>query len=910
MKLVKKLLIIIPVTVLAIFLVLLVTPILFKGRILEIAKKELNGMLSAEANFSDVKLSFIRNFPNAYVALENLTLTGTGEFEGETLVAFKSFSVTVDIMSVIKMDNIKVKAVLLDQAEVNAHISESGKPNWDIMKGGKETGALPEEKKPDKDTPPIKIALNKFEIRNADLSFIDDSGKMRATASGLNYFLQGDMTLDNADLIMHLDITDVNFWMDSIHLLNKAHVVFVSEVAADLKNMAFILKENQFNLNEIALKFAGLVQAPGDISVDVTFATQRTDFKSVLSLVPAVYMKDFNSVTTAGSITLSGNVKGTYNKEQMPSANVNLTVDNAMFKYPDLPKSVNNINIAVKAFYDGVAFDKTTLDVDRLHFEMAANPFDAEVHVKTPESDMQVAAKLAGKIDFNSLADIVPLDDITLKGLLDCDLALAGRMSTFQNERYEDVDARGMLKLSGFNFESPDLPQAVNIASTQLNFTPRRVDLVSFDAVIGKSDIAMNGTLEKFIPFIFKGETVHGNLSLKSNNIDLNEFMAGEKSGETKETSPLSVIEVPKNIDFVMNVNIGHLQFDKLNITNTTGTLLVSDGRLQMRNLNMNMLGGSVALSGEYNTQDIKVPSVNLNANVRQVDVASAISAFEILQKILPQPQNYAGKVSTNLTMSGILDEHLSPVLDKVVSKGQVQTNSVEIRNSELFGTMANMLKNESWRRPALTNLDIRYEVKNGQLTIEPILMSILQSKLELSGGQGLDMTLNYKVNATVPVSAIGSGATDILSKIPGGSNIKDIRITGLIGGMATRPVVSLGVADMAGSVVSSVTEVVREQVREEIDKQKAAIMAEAERQAETLRTAAKQTADRIRKEANAAADKLENEAKNPIQKLLAKPAADALRKEGETNAVKVEQEAERQITAIMDAARMRADSL
>jgi len=910
MKIVKKLLIIVPITLLVIFLVLLVTPILFKGKIFEIAKKELNGMLSAKVDFSDVKLSFIRNFPNAYVALTDLIITGTGEFEGETLVAFKSLSVTVDIMSVIRMDNINVKSVLLDNAEVNAHISESGKPNWDIMKGGKEDGALPEEKKPDKDTPPLRIALKKFEIRNANLSFIDDSSKMKATASGLNYFLQGDMTLDNADLIMKLDITDVNFWMDNIRLLNNAHIGFVSEVAADLKNMGFILKENQFNLNEIALKFAGLVQMPGDINVDVTFATLRTDFKSVLSLVPAVYMKDFKSITTAGSFTLSGDVKGTYNKEQMPRANVNLTVDNAMFKYPDLPKSVNNVNIAVKAFYDGVALDKTTLDVDKLHFEMAANPFDAEVHVKTPESDMQVAAKLAGKIDFNSLVDIVPLDDISLKGLLDCDLALAGRMSTFQNERYEDVDARGMLKLSGFNFETPDLPQAVNIANTQLNFTPRKVDLVSFDAVIGKTDIAMNGTLEKFIPFIFKGDTVHGNLSLRSNNIDLNEFMTEKKSGETKESTPLSVIEVPKNIDFVMNVNIGHLLFDKLNITNTTGTLLVSDGKLQMQNLAMNMLDGSVTLSGEYNTQDITVPSVNLNANVRQVDVASAISSFEILQKILPQPQNYAGKVSTNLTLSGILDEHLSPVLDKLVSKGQVQTNSVEIRNSELFGTMANMTKNELWRKPALTNLNIRYEVKNGQLMVEPILMNILQNKLELSGGQGLDMTLNYKVNATVPVSAIGSGATDLLSKIPGGSNVREIKITGLIGGTATSPVVSLGVADMASSIVTSVTEVVKEQVRDEIDKQKAAIMAEAEKQAENIRSVAKQTANRLRTEANAAADKLENEAKNPLQKLAAKTAGDALRKEGENNAVKIEQEADRQVTAIMDEARRKADSL
>jgi hypothetical protein len=260
--------------------------------------------------------------------------------------------------------------------------------------------------------------------------------------------------------------------------------------------------------------------------------------------------------------------------------------------------------------------------------------------------------------------------------------------------------------------------------------------------------------------------------------------------------------------------------------------------------------------------------------------------------------------------LNSVLDETLSPVLDTVASIGQLQTNSVEIQNSELFGALANMTKNESWRKPSLTNLNIRYEIKNGQLIVEPILINILQNKLELSGSQGLDMTLNYKVNATVPVSAIGSGATDLLSKIPGGSNVRDIRVTGLIGGIATSPKVSLDVTDMATSVVASVTETVKEQVRDEVDKQKAAIMTEAEKQAENIRNVAKQSANKIRSEANAAADKVENEAKNPLQKIAAKAVADKLRSEGEANAVKVEQEAERQITAVMDEARRKAESI
>ena len=932
MKILKKLLIIIPAAVFAVFLLLLVTPILFKGKILEIAKKELNSMLEARVDFSDLKLSFIRNFPDAYIALEDLTVNGKDEFEGETLVEFKSLSVTVNIMSVIRMDNIQVKSILLDRANINAHITENGSANWNVMKPKEET-APPAEippgsasqsdaTAPEKAASPLKIALNKFEIRGANLSFQDDSGKMAATANGLDFFLRGDMTMDNADLDMRLDIADVNFRMDSVNLLTKARAGLVSKVAADFKNMEFTLKENRFNLNEIVLKFTGSAGIHEDINIDMAFATEKTDFKSVLSLVPAVYMKDFESVKTAGSFTLSGNIKGAFSGKQMPNAGVNLAIDNAMFKYPDLPKSINNINVKAAAWYDGSVFDRTTLDVDKLHFEMAGNPFDAEAHVKTPESDMQAAAKFSGRIDFNSLADIIPLDDIAVRGLLECDLALAGRMSSLENKQYEDFDAKGSLKLTGAEFKTSGFPQAVKIAGMRLNFTPKRVDLANFDAIIGNSDISLNGELENFIPFVLKGAVVSGSLNLKSNRIDLNEIMGPKETAEKpkeagEDAPPLSVVEVPKNADFAVKAGIGSLLFDKLRITDIAGAFLVKDGKLQMQNLGMNMLEGNVTLSGEYNTRDIKVPSVYFNADIKRVDITSALSSFDILQKILPNPQNYTGKVSAALDLSSILDEHLNPVLNTVDSKGQLQTHGLKIQNSPLFGAMADLLKNEEWRAPALNDITVKYVIKDGRLTIEPVRMNIRQVGLELTGSQGLDMSLDYKVNAAVPVSMLGSGAAGILDKIPGGSRLREIKVSGLIGGTASKPDVRLSVADMAGGAAEAVKETVKEQAqavkeqaKEEVDKQISAIMDEAEKQSQNIRNTAKQTADKIRGEADAAAKKLEDAAKSPLEQVAARAAANKLRDEGKAAAAKTEQEAEKQVTAIMDAAKKKADDL
>jgi len=929
----KKALIIFTCIILAVFLILFITPVLFKSQIMELAKNELNKMLVAKVDFSDLKLSFIRNFPNAFISLEGLEITGIDDFEDELLIAFDRFSVTADILSLIKMERIEVKSVLLDRARLNGRILEDGRANWEIFEPGEPSAGISgtETGKTEADPFVFNVRLNKFEIRDMEISFKDDVNKMTAEIQSLNYILRGDMTKENVVLKMDLKIIGIDFWLAGIRLANKADAGFISEIAADLKNLSFIIKDSRFNLNDIILKFDGSVDLhEEDINIDVTFASERTDFKSLLSLVPVIYMNDFKDLRTAGSLTLNGGIKGTLNDKIMPSANINLFVDDAMFYYPELPKTVTNVNIAVKAHYDGVEFDRTTVDVDKFNFEIEGNPFNAGLHLKTPESDLHIKAKFAGKIDLDSITDIVPIKDIILNGLLECDISLEGNLSTIEKEQYEDFQAEGHLIISGFNFESPDFPQGVKIIRTHLNFTPRFAELVNFDIRTGYTDIALNGRLENFIPFVFKGDTVKGSLTLRSDNIDLNEIMGSmpETEDDTAkndtEESVLSVIEIPKNIDFTLNVNIGNITFDKLAITNTAGILFIRDGRMVMQNLGMNLLEGSMVLNGEYNTRNLEMPFIDFNMNIRQFNISSAISSFSIIETILPNPQNYTGKVSAALNLYSVMDENLSPVLDTVASKGRLQTHNLELHNSPLFGVIADLIKNERWRNPAPGNINIGYEIKDGRLWIDdPIVFDIQSSRISIMGDQGLDMSLNYRIDIIMPASNIGSGAADLLNRIPGGSNINEIKLTGYIRGTARNPDISLGFAEMAGSVTTvvrdQVTETVtqrisevRTQANEEMNRQIDQFMAEAQRQADSIRNNAKQSADRIRREANTAADRLINDTsgRNVIERRAAQAAADALRREGETNAQRLEQEAENQAKAVMDAAQVRANDL
>ena len=126
---VKKGLKITGIVVLSFFILLLILPFAFKGKILDIVKNEANKMLEAKLEFSDLNLSFISHFPKATIGLENLSLVGVGDFSKDTLVSAKEIDIAVDILSLIGNDGIKIHHIILDKPAIRAVKLPDGRVN-------------------------------------------------------------------------------------------------------------------------------------------------------------------------------------------------------------------------------------------------------------------------------------------------------------------------------------------------------------------------------------------------------------------------------------------------------------------------------------------------------------------------------------------------------------------------------------------------------------------------------------------------------------------------------------------------------------------------------------------------------------------------------------------------------------
>ena len=914
------------ITILLLLILIVAAPFIFKDKIVQIVKEEANKNLNAKVDFGEFDLTLFSSFPDFRFKIQKVSVINIEPFKGDTLAYIKELSFDLNIKSVISGDKYQINSLIIDEPKINAIVMADGKANWDIAKASTDTAAVEPA-----DTSATKFALKlkSLQIKHANITYNDMQGNMSAALKDMNYTLSGDFTQDNFILSNLLEIAELSYNMGGVGYLTKAKTRFKADLNMDMPNMKFTFKENEFDLNELALTFDGFVSMPkDDIGMDLKFAAKQTEFKSILSLIPSVYSKDFASVKTEGKLKLDGMAKGTMHtsadgkSDTYPSFEVNLGIADAMFKYPSLPKSVNNINIDVHVENKKDYLDATVIDVNKFHLEMAGNPINMWAHVKTPISDPDLAAEIKGVINLASVKEFVPMEaGDEMSGVVTADIAAAGRMSSIDKKEYDKFKMSGSLAIDKMNYKTTALPYVVMLNAMKLNFTNQFVELAAFDALMGKSDVKASGKIDNFMQYIFKDSLIVGHFNVQSNLMDLNELMASSEpttaaQPAAADTAAMTVAEVPGNIDFILNANITKLLYDNLVIDNMNGNIEIKKRKVDMTNLNLGLLGGKVLMNGYYETTNPKKPTVDLSFKVENFDIQKTFAAFNTVQKLAPIGQYAKGMFTATLeNFKADLDQTMSPILSTLHGNGVFKTSSVTVGGFPAFVKLGEALKIEQLKNLNIQNVMAEYEFKDGRVNLRnPVKVKIDKIDAEITGSTGFDQTIDYNWKMTVPTEMFGAQANNMVAGLLGqassaiGTTVsmpKTVKVNVGFGGTVMNPTVKTGTkaGEAGASIKDQAVTAVKDKANEEAQK----ILADAQAQVEKLKADAQVASDKLKAEGYAAADKQVEDVKNPIAKIAAKKVAELAKKEVDKQAQKVLDEAEVRSQKILEDAKARS---
>jgi hypothetical protein len=822
----------------------------------------------------------------------------------------------------------RIYGVYIQSPRIHALVNKKGKANWEITKEDTITSTAGSPSS-------FQAKLEKYAIKNGYIFYRDETSNMEAEISGLDHEGSGDLTSDVFTLATKTKAVSASFNYAGVTYLVNARTGIDADIIIDNGKSKYSFTNANMDVNNLKLTADGFVQIDNDstYSMDIRFGALSNEFKNFLSLVPAIYKKDFDKLKTSGTAAFKGFVKGSYSPSQLPAYAVDLDIKDGFFQYPDLPQPVKNINIAMQISNPDGVMDHTTVDISKGHIEMGSDPFDFRILFKNPETTQYIDATVKGNLNLSNVSRFVKLETGTklaglvsadvfakgslsaienqkanfnaggffaitnlyyaskdfpqpiqngnfkielansggiadattinvsqghielgndpfdfnlklsqpvsvlnfsgaakgrftldnvhqftelapgtsIKGLLNADISFSGSKADIDKKNYDRINTTGVVNVSNVNYVSKEYPDGVLIQTAQLKFTPQNVTLNNFDGRFQHTHITADGVLDDLIGYALHNQELKGTINLAAGKINLNEWM-GTTDTTTSATASSGPFLVPANLNLTVNAKADAVQYDKVTYNHVRGSLLVKDETVRLENVQTDALDGSIVFDGSYSTRQSKTrPDINIRYDIKNVDIQKAFYAYNTVQKLMPVGKFLAGKLTSQFTMTGSLNDAMFPDLGSLTGNGSLLLVQGVLSKFQPLDQLASTLGVGELKDISVQDIKSHFEFANGRMLVKPFNLKVKDIDMQIGGTHGFDQSIDYIIGMKLPRKYLGTNGNALISNLAAQANSKGIPITLAdvvdlnvkMEGSITKPVIKTDLKQAAGDVTN-----------------------------------------------------------------------------------------------------------
>jgi hypothetical protein len=336
-------------------------------------------------------------------------------------------------------------------------------------------------------------------------------------------------------------------------------------------------------------------------------------------------------------------------------------------------------------------------------------------------------------------------------------------------------------------------------------------------------------------------------------------------------------------------------------------------------------------MNADYDTRDSLKPVMKTDFNMTDIGIKDAFITFNTIQKFAPAAKGIDGKVNIQMAYESLLGSDMMPVIQSINGSGKLHSDNVTLVESVTYDKMKQLLKLGDNYTNTFKDLNVSFKISNGRIFVSPFDTKVGNIKMNISGDQGLDQTLNYLVKTEIPRSDLGSSVNSLINNLSSTASsfgiafkpaevLKvNVKVTGVFGKPVVMPFFGSGSGESSGTaketVKQTITETVdkgKEQLRKEAEAQGDKLIQEAETRGQQMRDEAARASENLKKEADKQAQKLLDEAstKGSIAKMAAQKGADALRKEADKKGTQLVQEADIQAKKLVEEAKAKKEDM
>lgn len=417
--------------------------------------KTANQNLNAKLDIKDVELTFFSTFPRLGLKLKDGTLVSkvirdTMWQRTDTLLSFKKAVLVIDVMDYLQQQKVNIHQLALDSANIYAYKDGTGAANWDILFPDTTNIA---SSSTDTARHVNELNVEQVAIKHATVTMDDRDTHIFANLWDMNLDLKANMKKEHSILALDFKNKNVLFWQNGQLITNRVGIHLRTDIELDAVHRTLLLRDALININGTKLGVKGTLRHDAiaqTLDLDLQYGLHAPSLETVLHMIPESILQK-KEVSVKGEVAFKGELKGTYGKQKLPLATLDIKIKDASARYAGLPYGIDKLEADFFAQIDLMHDSPSYLNLKAFHFKGANTSIQADMKVENLLADPDITFHAESTIDLNALKHAFPLQEsISMEGEMETDLGVRCRMSSIKKRDWGRITAEGKLKTDKF----------------------------------------------------------------------------------------------------------------------------------------------------------------------------------------------------------------------------------------------------------------------------------------------------------------------------------------------------------------------------------------------------------------------------------------------------------------------------
>lgn len=745
-------------------LLLIALPIFLKPRVEAWIVQSIDDQINARFQTEEVDLSLLRHFPYASVGMRSSRIINEAPFEGDTLFTADAIQLKISIWELIRRGEgpRKISGFEIDKGVLNLKVDKDDNANYDIFPeepdpGGEEAGS-----------DAMVFDLEGYQIRDATVLFQDETNGISLAAKGIQHSGRGQFSADQSELETN-STADLSLGSSGIQWFTDVPVRLKAILGIDLETDTYTFRENEAFIRELPLAIEGsLVFLEEGQDWDFSFSTPDSEFRDFMTLLPEQYghyNKDFNAT---GAFQMSGGIQGLLNDERIPGFDFRIRASDGYLKYAGMPRALEKLQLEMRVANETGNSTDTFIEIGKATFAIGNDAVQLRARIADLLGRISIDAQAKAAMDMAQLKAAYPgASGRELQGRIDGDIAANFMLEDIRAGRYEKATASGKLAISGLKYQEKEDAPAVQVDRAALAFDPVRTQVSSLEGRIGASDFSAQGTITNLLGYLFHDEVVKGSFRLRSNTLDLNEFLVAENDTLPGVQNSGEKFEIPGFLDATIQAEAQTVYYDNLELKAVTGDLIIKDKAVRLENTRSDFLGGQLQVDGILDSNKER-PEFAVQLSLRDNGIAELIEATSFFGKLAPIAKSLQGRMDTRLAIRGNFNDGFNLDFSSLSGQAQTELKAMQkvIGESALIRGLQqklNFLKD--------TDLDLKglktvLKFHDGRVDVSPFDFKYKDIDIRVRGSHTFDAAMDYSVALEVPAYYLGTEVNRLIDQL------------------------------------------------------------------------------------------------------------------------------------------------